>query len=1067
MSFQGDVRGIGLAELLQGLARGQKEGILTLTASGTQRAVLGIEEGKAWLLPDPDEDPQVWTTRARDAWADDPTFEPSVERLEPIAKAGRLETLYALLDGGGVHFRFNPGSIGDRTTVLDSEGPQKSRVHCPPTQVEFLLLEYARIADEVELAGSPVLPDPASTPCITSKHELGKMPQDLQTECNGSSTIQEIADRLAQPLRQVQLGLLKGVDAGGLRFAHPIEQLHVAIQEMQRAEYSRAASRLAVWCREGSAGPLIPADADALTNEWLAGRLISTLRAMEMREVRTLLRRMDATLQSPSHAVVHWTEAHRLSPSDRIVRLHLAAARLRDEGDACGMEPREALDLARDLRDHHSAVCSGPALAIAAHLQPALVSERLELGLGLLGASRVADAAPWILTACTDMLAQGHADRLLTPLRSLLDHDPRNREARELLTRAKRRSTRSKKMRRQAAVGGAVLLTFATMGVTKLRASEERRDEIAAIGRMFDQPAVALERLDQGFRTDLSGEVLDLRMRLEDQLRKEEALLVEGWDNTFDRARREAVEGDILVALEMYRELPEPPKLRVLSRPWRSGTEILSALTERLGSQVISLGPPTIHAPRQVTVEKEVLKSIETLEDALTEDELSSPLFNAFRSELTALAEETINRERTRSVDRLEAEHARILKENDQLLELAHGALEEARFEDALEHYERILENDPAGKVRRVLEKEVAFTRRKLDAAARAKEAASRGEHHIALEILHGTFDDAERVLLPWNIETTPPGVRVTIERHDSPGDTETRMTPFTLEGTFADVWTLRFDLEGFDSRALIVRGPQDIDLALSRTPAVHFDLGGRVDAVPAPIGDGSTGEYIVCDRKGAIARMAWGGEMRWRLDIKDVSGVARRPVTMPGLQGHQIFLTEAGGAWLLNPEEATLRGPLKLPSPPVFGPVVIGDEARALLLDKSVVSWTSSLKPEYGGDAESSGLDESLRHGFQGLFNVQRPTGSGNTALRTATSDGSGWSILVEDGWYRIVEDVPAGDDERRAADPFLIRRDGSWSYVAWEAPSVKGDPPVLWISDGLGLRAFLPPNTTRTITR
>ena len=62
MSVQGDVRGIGLAELLQGLARGQKEGILTLTASGTQRAVLGIEDGQAWLLPDPDEDPQVWTT---------------------------------------------------------------------------------------------------------------------------------------------------------------------------------------------------------------------------------------------------------------------------------------------------------------------------------------------------------------------------------------------------------------------------------------------------------------------------------------------------------------------------------------------------------------------------------------------------------------------------------------------------------------------------------------------------------------------------------------------------------------------------------------------------------------------------------------------------------------------------------------------------------------------------------------------------------------------------------------------------------------------------------------------
>ena len=37
MSFQGDVRGIGLAELLQGLSRGRKEGVLTLTARGGHR----------------------------------------------------------------------------------------------------------------------------------------------------------------------------------------------------------------------------------------------------------------------------------------------------------------------------------------------------------------------------------------------------------------------------------------------------------------------------------------------------------------------------------------------------------------------------------------------------------------------------------------------------------------------------------------------------------------------------------------------------------------------------------------------------------------------------------------------------------------------------------------------------------------------------------------------------------------------------------------------------------------------------------------------------------------------
>ena len=1068
MSFQGDVRGIGLAELLQGLARGQKEGILTLTAAGSQRSVLGIEDGKAWLLPDPHEDPHAWAVRARDAWADDPTYEPTVERLEPIAKAGRLETLYALLDGGGVHFRFNPGSIGERTTVLDPESQLKSRVHCSPTQVEFLLLEYARIADEVELAHSPKLPDRANTPCITSQQDLGQMPAALQQECDGSSTVQEIADRLAQPLRQVQLGLLKGINAGGLRFAHPIEQLHVALQEMQRAEFSRAANRLSVWCRNGSPGPLIPADADALTNEWLAGRLISTLRAMEMRDVRTLLRRIDATLESPSHAVVHWTEAHRISPSDRIVRLHLSAARLRDEGDACGMEPREALDLARDLRDHHSPVCSGPALAIAAHLQPALVSERLELGLGLLGASRVPDAAPWILTACTDMLAQGHADRLLTPLRSLLDQDPRNREARELLTRARRRSTRSKKVRRQAAVGAAVLLTFATMGVSKLRSSEERRGEIEAISSMVDRPGEALERLDQRFRTDLSVEVLDLRMKLEDQLRKEETILTEEWDGTFDRARNEAVEGDLLVALDMYRELPDPPALRVLSRPWRSGSEILGSISERLKTQITSLGPPTIHAPRQITVEQQVSEGVESLQDALSEEELTSPMLAGFLSELASLTEEITNRERTRSVDQLEAEHARILRENDEFLALAHEALARSDFGSALKYYEQILENDPAGKVRRVLEKEVAFTRRKLDAADQAREAAARGDHVFALEILDGTFEDAERIMLPWRIETTPPGVRVTVERRgDRPEDSAQFVAPFALEGTFADAWTLRFDLEGFDSRVIAVAGPQDLHVALSRTPAVHFQVGtGRVDAVPAPIGDGTTGEYIICDRKGAIASMAWGGKVRWQTNISDVSGIARRPVTMPGLQGSQLFITEGGSAWILDPNEGTLRGPLPLNAAPLLGPVVIGDEALVLLKGDAsekggiLASWTSSLMPKYSIVEGLSGLDDSLRHGFEGLFNVQRPSGSENDALRSTTADGSGWSVQVEDEWYRITEDT-------RRHEPFLISRGGDWSYVAWEAPSIKGDPPVLWISDGFGLRAFLPPNTERTITK
>ena len=110
MSFQGDVAGIGLADLLQSLARG-REGILTLSAKGGPRATIGVEEGHAFLLPEPDEEPDYWRNRARQAWVHAPDFALENMRMVDIARAQRLETLYRLLDGDGVHFRFTPGPV--------------------------------------------------------------------------------------------------------------------------------------------------------------------------------------------------------------------------------------------------------------------------------------------------------------------------------------------------------------------------------------------------------------------------------------------------------------------------------------------------------------------------------------------------------------------------------------------------------------------------------------------------------------------------------------------------------------------------------------------------------------------------------------------------------------------------------------------------------------------------------------------------------------------------------------------------------------------------------------------
>lgn len=1059
MSFQGDVRGIGLAELLQGLARGRKEGVLTLTSRGNHRSVLGMEDGKAWLLPDPDESADNWRARARDAWADDPTFTMEAARLQPIVKAARLESLYALLDGGGVHFRFDPGSVPERVTRLEEEGHAVTEIHCDSTPVEFMLLEYARIADEIELAGHPTLISPEVIPCVQDQEELAKIPVRLVGACDGNSTIQEIADRLGWPIRQAQLAIIAALGTGGLRIAHPIEVLRLALHELQRKQFSRAGARLTLWCRTGTPGPLVPEDAEALANEWLAGRLTSALRLMPMKHVRCLLRRLDSTLGSTSHAVVHWMEATRIRPQDRISKLRLAAMRLRDGGEGCELDAREILDLARELREHGSPTRSGPALAIAAFLQPAAVPQRLELGMGLVLAGRVEEAGPWIVSACTDMLAAGHADRVLAPLRTLIESDPRNREARDLLTKAKRHSTRTKKLRRSAAIAGAVTLMLGAGAVVKVKIEEKRKDQIEAIRGMLDQPKTAFAQLNVHFADDQSHEVDDLRRELEDRLRSEEETLRTAWLDLYHAAQQEAQEGDYLITLKLIRELPPTPRLQLLQEAWPKSEDIMLSMTTRMRDEVLALGRPSMNAPQQVAVEERVRAEATMIRESLDQEELSNPTLAEFLEELDGVSELVVERAHVRSVVQLETERQGILAENDRLLSLARASLDRFEYERALYHFQEILDNDPTGKVRRVLDEEIAATRAKHEAVIDARRLAANGQHPEALERLNESFKETVRVMLPWQVVTSPPDVNVHITRMGE-DETITRKTPFTIEGTFADEWQLEFDLEGFDSRSLKVIGPQNIDLGLSRAHEIFVECEGRVDAVPAPIGDGSTGDYIICDRNGMIVRAAWNGSIRWRQDIKTVSGIARRPVPLPSLNGEMLFLTETGSVWLLDPKDGNLKGPWEIGEPPVFGPVVVGDEVHAQLRSGKLARWRTSLRPELvEGSSMESFKDGSLRHGFQGLFTVLRPDQAGEKELRAATADGSGWTIRVTEDKYEIFEDG-------REDEAFQIAKTGRWSYVAWESPARIEDHPILWIADNVGLRAFLPPGLTRSVS-
>ena len=123
MTFQGDVAGIGLGELLQGLARGERNGVLTLSGSKLS-AALGLRRGQLYLLPGPDEDEVIWRERALRAFADDANPQMETARRGVIARASRLEKIYQMLEEGNMHLSFETGtlhtppSFGDRKSVV-------------------------------------------------------------------------------------------------------------------------------------------------------------------------------------------------------------------------------------------------------------------------------------------------------------------------------------------------------------------------------------------------------------------------------------------------------------------------------------------------------------------------------------------------------------------------------------------------------------------------------------------------------------------------------------------------------------------------------------------------------------------------------------------------------------------------------------------------------------------------------------------------------------------------------------------------------------------------------------
>jgi tetratricopeptide (TPR) repeat protein len=1041
MSFQGDVRGIGLAELLQGLARGRKEGILTLTSTGGQRSLIGLEEGKAHLLPDPEEDPEKWRGRARDAWADETRVD--YLRMSEIARAQRLEDLYCLLDGEDVHFRFEPGLIPRPGPAPGEEAQQATQVFCDGMQVEFLLLEYARVADELEGApGARDLPDDL-VPCVLDPTAAGGTPMSLLEQCDGLSTLQEIADRLGWPVRQAKLTCLPAMENSCLRRAHPSELLQLALKELQRRYVQRAAVRLNAWCSGGMPGPLDTENAEALESEWLGGRLTSALRAMPARARRTLLRRMDHALANPSQTVVHWLEATRLDKTDRVASLKRMAAEFREDADPESPSVRDLLDWAKDQRENGFPRRAAPALVMAAHRQPTNVAMQLELGTGLVAAGRALEGAPWVLAGGRELLEHGNADRAITPLRSLLEKDPRNRECRQLLNRARRQSTQVRKLRKNLLIGLAGVGVLAGVAMVKVRQEATREGAIDKVRQVLGDPQAALLLLDRHFTDDISEEVRDLRDQIEERQRLDEFELRSTWLASYHAAQIESTKGDPLVAFDLIRAVPSPPQLKLVREPWPNSGDLYEALTDHLNQELSALGEPVEGSPQQVAREDLIEDQAERLAVTVLSDEALAKQLAGFAHNLEAVGDEV----EARRAIREEKIQARLAIENldrqDELYRKGEAYARSGDFVRAMSCWEECVTLDDSGKVAEILEPRIAEVREQMAAVERARELALAGEHEQAIALLESSIEDPSDFILPWKVESFPSGVKV------AQGADRLRTTPFEIATTLNEHVELTFSHPGFMPRTLQVDRPGDQIVHLERSPNRAWASRGRVDAIPVPVGD----DHVLVDRKGWLVRLGTGGVLRWEQHIKTLSGLARAPVFLPHRPGHMLLVTEDGDAWIISAETGHLEGPWQLDSPPVVGPAPNAGHVRLLLGDGRQVLWSEGLKPVLDDPAPfGAAADGAIyRYGAEGGFAVARRRAGHSGSFDCPWND---QSVKVEDDAYVITR----ADGTQHE---YSVLRQGDWEFISWESASARVPNGRLWISDAAGLRAYAPLET------
>ena len=1043
MTFQGDVGGIGLADLLQSLARG-RDGVLTLLGREGLQGTLGVEGGMIHLLPEPGEDPQVWRERARAAWAGDPSSRIDAVRMMEIARAHRIEIIYSLLDSDAVHFRFTPGPVPKPTvdpaiskseTGFSRPGARRDGVWCAPISVDGLLLEYARLKDEAADIGPAFDVDFHAVLRVLDPSMAQGEYQRFATECDGTSSVREIADRLGWALRQMRIVTGVAIAQGRLCEAQPEELLNLAQKELLAGHAERAASRLTAWNRMSLPGPVSEPDAEFFVGEWNGGRLQPVLKLLDRPVARAILRRVDSVIFNPMASAERWKEYAEGTAPDPISAFRVLVCQIRT-GSEGGLPPvRELLTAARSFNERRQTMRAAAILRIAAERQPDTSSIRMELGHGFLNAGFPQEGAPWILEAAKTLIDEKHGDKAVAALRALLEMMPSHREARRLLSRARAGAVRRQLTGGHAALLAAGVAILLMIGFVQYRMRSNEHRKLAAVQERISDPEAALELLAQEFPGEASDDVQQLRTDIEKRRKDEGAATRAAWTAQYREAQTECSGGDPLQGLRRAMEIPPPPQSPYDTEEWPAVSDLFNLIAARGESAFRELDEKVQDDKEQLHAERRIVKLLEDLrtETAGKEDRQEVKRFVARLDDLKTRVEERANQRATEREEFLKRDN---LARQDLLLAAARAHAKAGDHSRALAVYRDLISTDQTGKLESVLAPEMKVEQDRHDALVDARELALAGRHPEARAKLTAVLDNADDYLLPWRVVTVPSGARVRF-----PDGTE-RVTPFTLETAFGERVSMTISREGSEPVQVDVSEPGDQTVYLTRSPERWWHSAGRVEAMPVAVGD----DHVLCDRSGTIVRMTRDGSLAWTTKITSLAGIARSPVSLGEASGKCLIVAEDGQAWTCDTTTGALDGPLALGASPAEGPKRCAEGVWARLRDGRTAVWTTELAPTLS--QVGAGTDCTPAEGDASAMAILRRSATSATTLK---SPWSGWTVDVGDKGCALI-----GPGEREASSS--IRREGAWTFVAWEAPGVQSPAGRLWIADGLGLRSYKP---------